>query len=302
MLLLVAVGVGVSGAVVWGASLLTQQDPTAHPAIIRAVETDSSYELKLYSGRPISLDDAFLTLEIDGELHQVPLAFFTNATQDGKYWYAGEKLCIVGLAAGCYQATGSDVDMRLVIGESLGAEQSIQITPTSQETTTGAAFTLTSTGVQVHCTANPVLKVIGTDLRHGMSGPPVDVLLEVDEGDGMRWLFGGAAIQSGWTAQLEVEADNILSARGTADYGNQQRAFAPPDEHVLILANGDSAAAVDTDDMTSFLEPYIDVETETATLADDEVLLLYEFSQSLRSALTDYEDAAILLKIGATTC
>lgn len=304
VLLMVVVGVGLGGTVLWGSSLLTNQNVSAHPAMIRTVDHAPGYEVQLHAGKPVPLDTSYFRLDIDGTTYQVPLSYFSSATQDGTYWHAGETLCIVGPQAGCYTTNGARVDLELIVGESLTSEQNIQIptggsTPTSGST---AAFAVVATGVQVNCNLDPAMKVLGTNLRHGMRGPPVDVLLEVDEGSGYRQLFGWNAIQPGWTAELTTPSGAIVALRGTADYGSQQQAYAPPDAHVLMLRDGDSAAAVDTDNLVSFLAPYIDTDTQTATLADDQVLFLYEFSESLQSAMTDYQDAALLLDFDATEC
>ncbi len=304
VLLVVAVSVGLGGTVLWGASLLTNQNVSAHPAIIRPVDGVEGYEVKMHAGKPVPLDQSYFNVEIDGTAYQVPLSQFAAATQDGNYWYAGETMCIVGTDPDCYAASGTDVQLELIVGESLTAEQNILVDPQSPGSPTEgtAAFAVISTGVQVNCYLEPSMKVLGTNLRHGKSGPAVDVLLEVDEGDGYRQLFGWSAIQAGWTAGFEIEANAVLALQGTADYGNQQQVYAPPSDHVLLLVDGDSASEVDTDELVSFLEPYIDEDTATVTLADDQVLVLYEFTESLKSALADYQDAALLLDFDATEC
>lgn len=176
----------------------------------------------------------------------------------------------------------------------------------SEDAPPDEAATPTPDGLYFHCARDPILTILGTNITYGRGGPDVDVQLELDNGTGYQWLFGSDPIEAGWSLTPHIPADATLSLRGTASHHRWSATYAPPDPHVVFLRDGDTPPNPEPFDgqepLSSFLAPYIDTGNQTMILEPDEVIVLMEFARSLSSSAADFQDAVVLIDIGADPC
>jgi hypothetical protein len=283
-----------------------------HPALdssARAAFTSSGYIVSLAGPDPIPVSPgAHFIVRVDGSDTTVPLSAIASQLPDPTLWRVGDPVCVVG-PSGCALTAGSAVGVTLVVGNAKVFEL-----PPLQYVVAGSSYLVKPDGhIGVTCQMPVTLRVVGTSITDGPSGPeiPVTVALTTNGQAPFTPLFGGQPVNGGEVYDLHtVGAGSVLGVQGSANLGSFHATFdsVSNDPHVLVLRDGahapDFAPYAGQAPLDSFLQPYVNTATQTMTLGPNEVIVLFEFSSPPDSSnsAADFQDLVVLFQFGTLTC
>lgn len=151
------------------------------------------------------------------------------------------------------------------------------------------------------------IKVLGSQITYGAGGPTVPVVASASLDDGLTYspINGGQPVTGGEeltftgvaNVQLVVQAQATYTAEGTT-YFDSTRYSNTGTPYVVVLRQGDVVPNYEgldgQDEITEFLAPYMDATTREMTIGMNDVIFLFEFTDDLNSAASDFQDLVVL--------
>ncbi|MEA3137225.1 MAG: hypothetical protein QOJ26_1022 [Thermoplasmata archaeon] len=277
--------------------------PRAEPAKSegQAQFSDGLYEVTAVGPDDLLLSDGHMLIDLNGAVIDRPLTDLAPQLEDGTHWRAGESVCMVGPSP-CLYAGAVTLGMKVIAGDKVVFE----VSPlTSTYPIQVPVFELMPAGgIRLLEPANIRTDVIGTSLNYGAGGPviPVTAKLTANGGTTYTSLYSGQAVGAGNSVTLTGTTPGaILGVQGHAEYLTLFSATYDSvhgDPHVWVLQDGgdapDVAPFTGQASLKSYLEPYVDPTTNRVTLANNQVIMLFEFNTSLTGSAADFQDLVVL--------
>ncbi len=266
--------------------------------VMRLEENPQEQTVELYfaSGSPQKAEDVKVTVYIDGQEHEVDLDQLGMLDAEGVL-RPGARGCLVGV--GCPFLEAQRVQASFVVAGKL-----MQVTESWVK-----FFSIQPSGaILAHCAGQVDMLVVGVDITKGKNGPPIPVYVKYtrDAGGTLLDIFSGQNVTGGMSYTEQVHAGALLGVVGYADglgYYSERYSYIA-DDHVAVLEDGDDppehAPFGDQTSLEDYLAPY--VQAGKITLAANEVIILYEFTNNLNSEAADFQDLVVLFSFPAAGC
>ena len=161
------------------------------------------------------------------------------------------------------------------------------------------AITIQPTGNIIAPKSDMELKIVGSEITYGASGPEVNVDVKLWQDNNLITLFGGVPVNGGeiYTASLSAQTD--LAVRAHAQYKSSFNQYYDSNSgtpHVKVLKNEDDLPDVlvfgNQTPLPALLAPFIDANRKISIL-DNQILMLFEFGD-LNSEAADFQDLVVL--------
>ncbi|MBN1676799.1 MAG: Ig-like domain-containing protein, partial [Kiritimatiellae bacterium] len=210
---------------------------------------------------------------------------------------------------------GKDMDIRVLYDPAVltPLTQIDTNEPTVERTVLTSGLTVTDNGatangeIQIATSdqggaSHATLKILGCGYASSPNHPvPIEAAYSTDGGSTWTGIKNLKDVNDGARHSVDL---GVLAAATDARvyvkelYEGHERRSDEPGPYVCVARNGDSLAGIpglaSADDLAHYLKPYVD-EDLTVTIGADDVLYLFELSNSTNGPAADYQDVAVLV-------
>ena len=174
-----------------------------------------------------------------------------------------------------------------------------------EEEETAGLFDIVGGAVVPQQSVRTTFRMLGCALTSGGRNMPVQVNLTIDDETISPW--GDSDLNNGQQYNHDagvIEAGKEISVTGRSYRTNgsfyMEKSSSPANQNVLVLRNGDSVPDIQgfdgQDNLEGYIQSYIDTDTNTVTLADNQAIYLFELgTTNMNSPSADFQDMVMLV-------